>query len=85
MNQCLFFELLRDFDAFIAQRLEQRVLLSVENAIFHGAYGNLPNLICTEVMFLSARTTSRIQLLDADIIGCLKRRYHRRQLQRAID
>ncbi len=85
MNQCLFFEWLRDFGAFFAQRLDRRVLLLVDNASCHGADGNLPDLICTEVMFSPAGTTSRIQPLDAGIIGCLKRRYRRRQLKRAID
>ncbi len=51
MNQCLFFEWLRDFYAFIAQRPDRRVLLLVDNASSHGADGNLPDLICTEVMF----------------------------------
>ena len=85
MNQCSFFEWLRDFDAFIAQRPDRRVLLLVDNASCHGADGNLPDLMCTEVMFLPAGTTSRIQPLDAGIIGCLKRRYCCRQLKRAID
>ncbi len=61
------------------------MLLFVNNARYYVADGNLPDLMCTELMFLPAGTSSRIQLLDAGIIGCSKGRYRRRQIQRAID
>ncbi len=84
-NQRLFFEWLMRFDVYIGQTNGRRVALLIDNASCYGSAETLPILQNVEVIFLPKRTTSRIQSLGAGIIACIKRRFRRRQVERAVD
>ena len=85
MTRNLFFEWLIEFESYIGWTPGRRVALLIDNASCHGRIENLPSLRNVEVLFLPKRTTFLVQPLDAGIIACIKRRYRRRQLTRAVD
>ena len=58
--------------------------LLIDNASCRGRIENLLSLRNVKVLFLPKRTTFRVQPLDAAIIVCIKHRYRRRQLTRAV-
>ena len=84
-NTSLFYEWLSGFDEYISQTRNRRVALLLDNASCHGRTETLPTLHHVDVIYLPARTTSRIQPLDAGIISSVKLKYRKRQLERAID
>ena len=84
MNRDLFFQWLLRFDRYFGEKNGRRVALIFDNASCHGNRDNLPEMQNVEVIYLSPRTTSRIQPLGAGVIACIKRGYHRSQLERAV-
>ena len=85
MNTSLFYKWLSDFDEYISKTRNRRVALLLDNASCHDRTETLPKLHHLDVMYLPARTTSRIQPLDTGVIENVKRKYRRRQLERASD
>ena len=85
MNGDLFLKWPLTFDAYIGKTLNLQTVLLLDNANFHLKANTLPVLNHVEVVYLLARTKSRIQPLDAGIIANVKRRYRLNQLERAID
>ncbi|KAK1942309.1 Tigger transposable element-derived protein 6 [Phytophthora citrophthora] len=82
MTGVLFRDWLREFNVDMKKQ-KRKVLLLIDNASSHSITGmSLSNV---KVHFLPPNTTSKLQPLDAGIIGALKRRYRRRQLQHALD
>ncbi|OWZ09130.1 CENPB protein Homeodomainlike [Phytophthora megakarya] len=64
------------------EKQNRKVLLLIDNASSYSITGMC--LSNAKMYFLSPITTSKLQPLDAGIIGALKRRYRRRQLQHAL-
>ena len=81
----LFYEWLKRFDSIIGTTAGRRVLLLIDNASCHGTESTLPNLDHVQVVFLPKNTTSKLQPMDAGVIACIKKRYRRRQIERAAD
>ena len=57
----------------------------MDDSSCHGWTETLRTLQYVDVLFFPARTTSRIQPLDTGIIANVRRKYRRRQLERAIE
>ena len=85
MTQSLFFDWLLSFEDYISATSGRRAVLVLDNASCHGCPNSLPVLRHVEVLYLPKRSTSRTQPLDAGIIACIKRRFRRRQLEKAVD
>ncbi len=63
----------------------RKVLLFIDNASAHETIENLPTLKHIHIEFLSKRKTLLLQPLDLEVIACLKSRYKRKVVQRAVD
>ena len=85
MTSSIFREWLARFDRFIGCSTRKRTLLLVDNVSCHSTIDNMTNLNYVRVKFLPKRTTPFLQPLDAGLIACAKRRFARRQAERAID
>ena len=85
MNRQIFFAWLVRFDQYIGQTTGRRVILTIDNASSHGQPHILLELHNTEIAFPPKNTTSRLRPCDAGIIASVKRRFRRRQIQRAVD
>ena len=81
MTSSIFKEWLARFDRFIGCTTRKRL----DNASCHSAIENMTNLNYVQVRFLPKRTTPFLLPLDAGLIACAKRRFARRQAERAID
>ena len=57
----------------------------IDNASCHGKEEKLSVLQHVRVLYLPKKTTSRLQPMNARVIACIKHRYRRRQIERAID
>ena len=80
MLTTLFQEWLQEFDYQVAQKHNgQCVLLLLDNCPNHKIQ-NL-NLSHVEIYFLPPNTTSKIQLMDAEIIMSFKRHYRHYHIQ----
>ena len=84
MNRDLFFQWLLRFDRYVGETNGRRVACTVDNASCFGNRDNLPEMQYVEVVYLPPRTKSRIQLSDTGVIACIKQRYRRSQLERAV-
>ena len=85
MNEQLFRQWLYRFDTFIAKTTKHETILLLDNASCHGQIDTLPTFSYLRIKFLPKRTTPILQPLDAVVIACIKRRYHRRLCERGID
>ena len=85
MTSSIFREWLARFGRLIGCTTRKRTLLLLDNASCHSTKDNMTNLNYVEVRFLPKRTTPLLQLLDAVLIECAKRRFARRQAERPID
>ncbi len=57
----------------------------IDNASSHCTYELLPTLQHVRILFLPKRTKSLMQPLDAGVIACIKRKYLRCKIERAVD
>ena len=57
----------------------------IDNCSAHGVNTTLPWLLNVHVEFLPKNTTPILQVLDLEVIACLKNRYKRLLAQRAAD
>eukprot|EP00171_Calliarthron_tuberculosum_P003120 IDg3120t1 len=85
MTSVLFYGWLERFDNFIGQTPGRKVALLLDNCSAHGKPGTLPVLNNVEIIFLPPNTTSKVQPMDAGVIACVKMRYRRFQISRALD
>lgn len=85
MTSALFFEWLLEFDEYIRQSPDRRVLLILDTCSAHGSVNSLPQLRNVSVTFLPPNTSSRLQPLDAGIKASMKLRYRLRQVEYAAD
>ena len=84
MNYSIFSIWLKELDDFVSRTRERRVLLLIDNASSHVRIENLPELANVDVLFLPKNTTLVLQPLDAGVIACVKKRYRRKQYERAL-
>ncbi|OWY96207.1 Tigger transposable element-derived protein 6 [Phytophthora megakarya] len=82
MTGALFRDWLHEFNVDMKKE-KWKLLLLIDNASSHSITGMSPSNV--KVYFLPPNTTSKLQPHDPGIIGALKRRYRRRQLQHALD
>ena len=81
MNTDLFLEWIHELDAHVGRKPNRRVVLLMDNANCHLRPENLTELQNLEVAHLPARTTTRMQQLEAGIIASFKRKYRRRKIE----
>ena len=84
-NRRIFYNWLCRFDGYIGMTPGRRAILLVDNCSAHGEMNILPPLKHIQVLFFPKNTTSLLQPLDAGVIACVKKRYRRRKIQRAVD
>ena len=65
--------------------MKTTALLLLDNATFLGSIARLPEFSNVSVLFLSKRTTSRLQPMNSGVIATLKRRYRSRLYEPALD
>ena len=85
MTSSIFIEWLHRFDHYIRSTRNRKVILVIENASCHGTVEDIPILPKVEVAFLPKCSTSKTLPLDAGIIACIKWRYRKKQIMRALD
>lgn len=86
MTKDVFFPWLTRLDIYVSKLPGRRAVLAVDNASSHGTTENLLTRHCVKVVFfLPKSTTSHVQPVDAGVIACVKRRYRRWQIERAVD
>jgi hypothetical protein len=80
MTSEIFAEWLQAFDLRMQRLGKEKALLLLDNFSGHKAskMRDLPELRCTEILYLPANTTSKLQPLDAGIIRNFKLYYHKR-------
>ena len=85
MTATLFFEWLARFHTYISKTPGRQALLLLDNCSAHGSQQSMPDMDNVRVVFLPPNTTSKVQPMDAGIIACMKVRYTRLQMERALD
>ena len=85
MSTMIFFEWLKKFDRFISKTQGRKAILLLDSAPCHGKPDMLPELENVEVTFLPSNIERSVLPLYAGAIPCIKRRYRRRQMSRALD
>lgn len=85
MNRAVFYEWLVRFDAYIGETPGPRAVLLIDNWSAHGEIEILPTLSRIHVIFLPKNTTSRLHPLDSGVIACIKKRYSRFMVTRALN
>ncbi len=84
MDFTIFSSWLKKFDDYVSKTNGRRVALLLDNALAHGRLKDYLVLENIEVTFLPKNTTAYLQCLDADVIAASKRRYRRKQYERAL-
>ncbi len=69
---------------YVSKTPNRKVALIPDNASAHRQIEHLPALLNVEDIFLSKNTTAFLQPLDAGVITSLKKRYRKKQYERAL-
>ena len=85
MNTLIFFEWLKKFDRFIGKTKDRKAILLLDPISCHGSLEMIPELPNVEVVYLPSDMQRSVLPMHAGPVPCIKRRYRRRQMSRALD
>lgn len=85
MTHHLSYGWMETFDSYVGKTPNRMATLFLYHYSDRGASEMISSLKKVEVTFLPPNTTSRIQPMDAGVITLLKVKYHKSQMERAIN